>query len=285
LILSLEDRRACIDENNIQLSISRQCELLGLARSSRYYKPVAVDAETLTLMNAIDRKYTQLPFYGILKMTVAMKELGFNVNHKKVARLMRFMGIHAIYAEPKLSIPAQNHDIYPYLLTNVSIASANHVWSTDITYIPMLKGFMYCVAVIDWYSRYVLAWDISNTQDDDFCVSVLNEALRSGTPRIFNSDQGSQFTSATFTSRLLDAKISISMDGRGRALDNVFIERLWRSLKYEDLYLHDYSDATSLRDGMTKYFEFYNYQRYHQSLNNQTPAEVYFHRSSERSDI
>lgn len=279
--MSLGDRRSCIDVNNIQLSISRQCELLDLARSSRYYKAAVVSPETLALMNAIDRKYTELPFYGILKMTVAMKEQGFNVNHKKIARLMRSMGIHAIYAEPKLSIPGHNHDIYPYLLTNVSITSANHVWSTDITYVPMLKGFMYCVAVIDWYSRYVLAWNISNTQDDDFCLSVLNEALRSGTPRIFNSDQGSQFTSAIDTGRLLDAKISISMDGRGRALDNVFIERLWRSLKYEDLYLHDYSDATSLRDGMTKYFEFYNYQRYHQALNYQTPAEVYFHRPSE----
>jgi len=278
--LSLDDRRACIDRSNTQLSISRQCELIGLSRSSRYYKAVAVDTETLALMNAIDRKYTELPFYGILKMTIAMNEQGFKVNHKKIARLMRLMGIHAIYAEPKLSIPGYNHDIYPYLLTNVSITSANHVWSTDITYVPMLKGFMYCVAVIDWYSRYVLAWNISNTQDADFCLSVLNEALRSETPRIFNTDQGSQFTSTTFIQRLQDANISISMDGRGRALDNVFIERLWRSLKYEDLYLHNYSDATALRDGMTKYFEFYNHRRYHQALNYQTPAAVYFQRSS-----
>lgn len=275
--MSLDDRRACIDVKHTQLSISRQCELIGLSRSSCYYKAVAVDTETLALMNAIDRKYTELPFYGILKMTVAMNEQGFNVNHKKIARLMRFMGIHAIYAEPKLSIPGHNHVIYPYLLTNVSITSANHVWSTDITYVPMLKGFMYCVAVIDWYSRYVLAWNISNTQDSDFCLSVLDEALRSQTPRIFNTDQGSQFTSTSFTQRLQDANISISMDGRGRALDNVFIERLWRSLKYEDLYLHNYSDATALRDGMTKYFEFYNHQRYHQALNYRTPAEVYFH--------
>jgi putative transposase len=278
--LSLDERRACIDGSNAQLSISRQCDLMGLSRSSRYYKAVAVDTETLALMNAIDRTYTELPFYGILKMTIAMNEQGFKVNHKKIARLMRLMGIHAIYAEPKLSIPGYNHDIYPYLLTNVSITSANHVWSTDITYVPMLKGFMYCVAVIDWYSRYVLAWNISNTQDADFCLSVLNEALRSETPRIFNTDQGSQFTSTTFIQRLQDANISISMDGRGRALDNVFIERLWRSLKYEDLYLHNYSDATALRDGMTKYFEFYNHRRYHQALNYQTPAAVYFQRSS-----
>ena len=278
--MSLDDRRACIDRSNTQLSISRQCELIGLSRSSRYYKAVAVDTETLALMNAIDRKYTELPFYGILKMTIAMNEQGFKVNHKKIARLMRLMGIHAIYAEPKLSIPGYNHDIYPYLLTNVSITSANHVWSSDITYVPMLKGFMYCVAVIDWYSRYVLAWNISNTQDADFCLSVLNEALRSETPRIFNTDQGSQFTSTIFTQRLQDANISISMDGRGRALDNVFIERLWRSLKYEDLYLHNYLDATALRDGMTKYFEFYNHRRYHQALNYQTPAAVYFQRAS-----
>ena len=278
--MSLDERRACIDGSNAQLSISRQCDLMGLSRSSRYYKAVAVDTETLALMNAIDRTYTELPFYGILKMTIAMNEQGFKVNHKKIARLMRLMGIHAIYAEPKLSIPGYNHDIYPYLLTNVSITSANHVWSSDITYVPMLKGFMYCVAVIDWYSRYVLAWNISNTQDADFCLSVLNEALRSETPRIFNTDQGSQFTSTTFIQRLQDANISISMDGRGRALDNVFIERLWRSLKYEDLYLHNYSDATALRDGMTKYFEFYNHRRYHQALNYQTPAAVYFQRSS-----
>jgi putative transposase len=232
-------------------------------------------------MNAIDRQYTELPFYGILKMTLAMNDQGFKVNHKKIARLMRLMGIHAIYAEPKLSIPGHNHKIYPYLLTNVLITSANHVWSTDITYVPMVRGFMYCVAVIDWYSRYVLAWDISNTQDADFCVGVLDEALRFETPKIFNSDQGSQFTSTIFTQRLLDASISISMDGRGRALDNVFIERLWRSLKYEDIYLHNYLDATALRDGMTKYFEFYNHRRYHQALNYRTPADVYFHRSSE----
>jgi putative transposase len=280
--MSLDDRRICIDGNNNQLSISRQCELIGLSRSSRYYKAVAVDKETLALMNAIDRKYTELPFYGILKMTVAMNEQGFNVNHKKIARLMRLMGIHAIYAEPKLSISDHNHHIYPYLLTDVSIISANHVWSTDITYVPMHKGFMYCVAVIDWYSRYVIAWNISNTQDANFCLSVLNEALRFETPKIFNTDQGSQFTSTLFTQRLQDAKIGISMDGRGRALDNVFIERLWRSLKYEDLYLHNYSDTTALRDGMTKYFEFYNHRRYHQALNYKTPAEVYFHGLSEQ---
>lgn len=282
-MLSLGDRRACIDQNNDLLSISRQCELIGLPRSSRYYKAVPVDTMTLALMNAIDRKYTELPFYGILKMTVAMNEQGFSVNHKKIARLMRLMGIHAIYAEPKLSIPGCNHEIYPYLLTNVAITSANHVWSTDITYIPMLKGFMYCVAVIDWYSRYVLAWNISNTQDADFCVSVLNEALLTETPKIFNTDQGSQFTSTSFTERLQASRISISMDGRGRALDNVFIERLWRSLKYEDLYLHDYSNTSALRNGMTKYFEFYNHRRYHQALNYQTPAEVYFNRPYERS--
>ena len=280
--MSLNDRRACIDINNDQLSISCQCNLLGIAHSSQYYRPVAVNTETLALMNAIDRKYTELPFYGILKMTVAMNKQGFKVNHKKIARLMRLMGIHAIYAEPKLSIPGQNHIIYPYLLTNVSITSADHVWSTDITYIPMLKGFMYCVAVIDWYSRYVLAWNISNTQDADFCISVLNEALRFGTPRIFNTDQGSQFTSDLFTQRLLESNISISMDGRGRALDNVFIERLWRSLKYEDLYLHNYPDTPALRDGMTKYLEFYNHRRYHQALNYRTPADVYFHRHSEQ---
>lgn len=278
-MLSLDERRAHVDADNVQLSISRQCHLLGLARSSRYYTPVAIDRVTLALMKAIDRQYTALPFFGIRKMTVAMNEQGFGVNHKRIARLMGMMGIHAIYPAPKLSIPGVNHKIYPYLLTNVTIAAANHVWSTDITYIPMHRGFMYCVAVIDWFSRYVLAWDISNTQDADFCLGVLNEALRCETPEIFNTDQGAQFTSEIFTKRLLDSHIAISMDGRGRALDNVFIERLWRSLKYEDLYLHDYPDAVALREGMTKYFAFYNHQRYHQTLNYQTPAEVYFRRS------
>jgi putative transposase len=250
--------------------------LLGISRSSWYYEPVAVNEETLRLMNAMDRQYMRTPFYRAPKMTKAMQEQGFTVNHKKVERLMREMGIHAIYAGPRTSIPAKNHTIYPYLLRDVSIAAPNHVWSTDLTYIPMQHGFMYCVAVIDWFSRYVLSWDISNTQDSEFCVDVLAEALKRGRPEIFNTDQGSQFTSDKFINRLLDANIRISMDGRGRALDNVFVERLWRSLKYEDVYLHNYPTPYALRDGLSSYFDFYNNERYHESLDYQTPAEVYF---------
>jgi putative transposase len=243
-----------------------------------------MDDETLALMNAIDRQYTKTPFYGIRKMTVAMNGSGFRVNHKRIARVMQLMGIHAIYSEPKLSIPGQNHTIYPYLLTNVLITSVNQVWSTDITYIPMMRGFMYCVAVIDWYSRYVLSWGISNTQDAEFCVNVLDKALQVHRPEIFNTDQGSQFTSHKFTDRLNDAKIRISMDGRGRVLDNIFIERLWRSMKYEDVYLHNYSDPTALLNGLENYFHFYNHQRYHQALQYSTPAEIYFSGLAVKSD-
>jgi len=276
MILPLQERRELVNPSYAALSIRRQCALLSLTRASWYYTPVAVDEETLTLMNAIDRQHTKTPFYGIRKMTVAMNEHGFRVNHKKIARLMQLMGIHAIYTEPKLSIPGENHKIYPYLLTDVSIAIVNQVWSTDITYIPMMRGFMYCVAVIDWYSRYVLSWGISNTQDAEFCVNVLDKALQVDKPDIFNTDQGSQFTSDKFTQRLNDAKIRISMDGRGRVLDNIFIECLWRSMKYENVYLHNYSDPKALHGGLENYFHFNNYERYHQALQYLIPAEIYF---------
>jgi putative transposase len=242
-----------------------------------YYVPVPVDPGTLALMAAIDREYTAHPFFGIRKVTVAMNELDFLVNHKRIARLMHLMGIQAVYPGPKTSLPAQNHKVYPYLLRGLRINEPNHVWSTDLTYIPMASGFMYLVAVIDWFSRYVLAWEISNTQDADFCVRVLKKALRRGTPKIFNTDQGAQFTSETFLQPLLDAKIAVSMDGRGRALDNVFVERLWRSVKYEDVYLHNYETALALLAGLGTYFEFYNNRRSHESLGYRKPAEVYHH--------
>lgn len=226
-------------------------------------------------MKAIDREYTAHPFFGIRKITLAMREEGFAVNHKKVARLMRQMGIQAIYAGPKTSNPAPNHKIYPYLLRGVEITQPDQVWSSDMTYIPMQSGFMYLVAVIDWFSRFVLSWGASNTQDADFCASVLKRALRKGKPEIFNTDQGSQFTSEVFTKPLLDEKIAISMDGRGRALDNVFIERLWRSVKYEDVYLRNYETVPELISGLNVYFQFYNHERYHQSLGGVTPASVY----------
>ena len=276
--MSLGARRRCVDFEDERLTILRQCHLLGLARSNLYYTPVPADRATLTLMHAIDREYTARPFFGVRRITVAMREHGFEINHKRIARLMRLMGIQAVYPGPKLSNPAPNHTIYPYLLRNVSITEPNHVWSSDITYIPMERGFMYCAAVIDWFSRYVLAWDVSNTQDAGFCASVLAKSLRRGTPTIFNTDQGSQFTSEVFLKHLLEADIKISMDGRGRALDNVFIERLWRSLKYEDVYLHHYGDPLALREGVGAYFRFYNRERCHQSLNYRTPADLYFER-------
>ena len=277
---SIAERRVMIDPGHLVLSLREQCRLLSLPRASWYYTAVPADAETMVLMQAIDRQYTKTPFYGIRKMTLAMREQGMQVNHKRISRLMHVMGIHAIYAEPKLSIPGQNHRIYPYLLKDISITAPNQVWSTDITYLPMTRGFMYCVAVIDWYSRYVLAWDISNTQDASFCVKVLEKALQVNHPVIFNTDQGSQFTSEQFTQRLMEANVLISMDGRGRALDNVFIERLWRSLKYEDVYIHNYSQPCALHDGLEKYFDFYNHQRYHQALEYHTPADIYFSNSS-----
>ena len=257
------------------LSITHQCELLGVARSSLYYSPVPVDPLTLALMKAIDREYTAHPFYGGRKILLAMRDQGYPVNHKRISRLMRQMGIQAIYAAPKTSIPAQDHKIYPYLLKGVNITQPDQVWSTDLTYIPMESGFMYLVAVIDWFSRFVLSWGVSNTQDADFCVSVLKRALRRGKPGIFNSDQGSQFTSDIFTEPLRDGDIAISMDSRGRALDNVFIERLWRSVKYENVYLNNYVTVQELIAGLSKYFRFYNFDRYHQSLGNMTPAGLY----------
>jgi len=257
------------------LSITHQCELLGVARSTLYYSPVPVDALTLALMKAIDREYTAHPFFGARRILCAMRDLGFAVNHKRISRLMHLMGIQAIYAAPKTSIPAPNHKIYPYLLTGVTITRPDQVWSSDLTYIPMESGFMYLVAVIDWFTRFVLSWGVSNTRDADFCASVLKRALRRGTPGIFNTDQGSEFTSDVFTEPLLTAKIAISMDGRGRALDNVFIERLWRSVKYEDIYLHNYVTVKELLAGLSKYFRFYNFDRHHQSLDNMTPAGLY----------
>lgn len=280
-MLSLDQRRSFIDEFHEELSVRAQCDLFGVQRSSVYYVPVMLNAETLSVMKLIDRVYTDSPFYGIRKITHELRSMGMLVNHKRIGRLMNLMGIQAIVPKPNLSVSCPENKVFPYLLRNLVIASPNHVWSTDITYIPMRSGFMYCVAVIDWYSRYVLAWDISNTQDASFCVRVLDSALQIARPEIFNTDQGSQFTSDIFINCLSESNIRISMDGRGRAIDNVFIERLWRSLKYEDIYIHDYEDPRSLREGMNKYFNFYNHKRPHQSLGYATPAHTYLGRSSE----
>ncbi len=226
-------------------------------------------------MRQIDGQYTQRPFYGSRRMTTWLRKLGYEINRKRVQRLMRKMGLEAIFPRPRTSQPHPQHRIYPYLLRGLTIDRPNQVWSTDITYVPMPQGFMYLAAVMDWFSRYVLSWRISNTLEADFCIDALDEALTIGKPDIFNSDQGAQFTSPRFTSRLEGEGIRISMDGRGRALDNVFVERLWRSVKYEDLYLKSYETVPRLHRGLTDYFRFYNQERPHQGLDNQVPADLY----------
>ena len=226
-------------------------------------------------MELIDKQFMETPFYGRRKMTIWLQSQGYQVNRKRVARLMKVMGVEAIYPKPKTSLPSKEHKIYPYLLRGLEIERPDLVWSTDITYIPVAGGYMYLVAVMDWYSRYVLSWQLSNTMDTQFCIDALEMALAFGKPQIFNSDQGAQFTSAAFTSVLEDAEIQISMDGRGRYLDNIFIERLWRSLKYEDIYLWRYETVPELLIGLERYFDFYNNRRFHQALGYLTPAQLY----------
>jgi putative transposase len=257
------------------LSVRRQCELLGLSRSSLYYGPAGESAEDLRLMRLIDEQYTARPFYGSRRMTAWLAGRGEEVNRKRVQRLMRVMGLEAIYPKPRTSTAGKGHRIYPYLLRGVTIGRADQVWSTDITYVPMATGFMYLAAVIDWYSRYVIAWRLSNTLDGSFCTEMLEEALRTGKPEVFNTDQGVQFTAESFTGRLEGAGVAVSMDGRGRALDNVFVERLWRSVKYEDIYIRGYEAVPELHRGLGRYFAFYNDERPHQSLGYRTPATVY----------
>ena len=257
------------------MSVRRQCELLELSRSSLYYQPGGGTAEELRLMRKIDEQYTACPFYGSRRMTVWLTDQGEEVNRKRVQRLMRIMGLEAIYPKPRLSLAGKGHRIYPYLLRGVTVERADQVWSTDITYVPMRTGFMYLAAVIDWFSRYVVTWRLSNTLDGSFCLEMLDEALRSGKPEVFNTDQGVQFTAEAFTGRLERAGVAVSMDGRGRALDNVFVERLWRSVKYEDIYIRGYESVPELYQGLGQYFTFYNQERLHQSLGYQTPAAVY----------
>jgi putative transposase len=264
-----------IDVGHPQLSVRRQCELLGLSRSSLYYEAAPESAENLRLMRLLDAEYTAHPFYGSRRLTEWLTKQGEDVNRKRVQRLLRLMGLVAIYPKPKLSAAGVGHRIYPYLLRNVRIERANQVWSTDITYVPLQSGFMYLAAIIDWYSRYVLAWRLSNTLDGSFCLDMLEEALSRGRPEVFNTDQGVQFTSQAWTGRVESAGVAVSMDGRGRCLDNVFVERLWRSVKYEDIYLHGYEGVPQLRTGLGRYFPFYNEERPHQSLDYQTPGEVY----------
>jgi putative transposase len=264
-----------IEPAHSQLSIARQCDLLGIARSSWYYQPRGETAANLALMRLLDEQYTRMPFYGVERMTAWLRQQGYVVNPKRVRRLLRLMGLEALYPKPRLSLPSEQERRYPYLLRGRAIIAVNDVWSTDITYVRMRHGFLYLVAVLDWYSRYVLAWELSNTLDTRFCLQALEGALRHGQPRIFNTDQGAQFTSAIYTGRLEQAGIQISWDGRGRALDNVFVERLWRSVKWEEVYLHDYQTVADALSGLDRYFRFYNQERPHQALAYRTPAQVY----------
>ena len=266
-----------LDSINRQPSLSRQCELLGLSRSAAYYKPRPVKAEDLELMRLIDEQYMKTPAYGSRSMRNYLNRLGHRINRKRVQRLMRLMGIEAIYPKPHTSRPHPQHSVYPYLLRGMTINHPNQVWAADITYIPLRRGFMYLVAVMDWHSRKVLSWRISNTLDADFCVEALQDALsRYGAPEIFNTDQGAQFTSTDFTRVLKDHGVSISMDGRGRCQDNIFIERLWWTTKYHYLYLRSFDGGADLRKGLSWWFKFYNHERSHQNLDNKTPDEAYY---------
>jgi len=265
-----------VEPEHATLSIRRQCQLLGLSRATYYYTPAQESAENLALMRRIDAQYLKTPFYGYPRMTAYLRDAGYRINPKRIARLMQVMGLQALMPRPRTTRAEPGHKVYPYLLRGLSIERPNQVWSTDITYVPMHRGFMYLVAVMDWYSRYVLAWELSNTLDGQFCLAVLEQALTCGMPEIFNTDQGVQFTAQAFTARLEQAQIRVSMDGRGRALDNVFIERLWRTVKYEEVYLHDYATVADLEQSLERYFQFYNQERPHQSLNYATPVKVHY---------
>jgi len=270
-----------IEPEHPALSVRRQCELLDLARSGLYYEPRGESQKNLQLMRLIDEAYTRWPFYGVEKMTRWLRRQKHAVNPKRIRRLMRLMGLEAIYAKPHLSAPGKAHKRYPYLLRNVVVDRSDHVWSADITYLRLRGGFLYLVAVMDWHSRYVLSWKLSRSLENDFCVKALKEALARGRPGIFNTDQGVQFTSEAFTSVLEERGVAISMDGRGRAFDNIFSERLWRTVKYEEVYLKDYADEEEARRELGRYFRFYNRERLHQSLDYHTPAEVYEGRTGE----
>jgi len=273
-----------IEAEHPVLSVRRQCDLLGLARSGLYYEPQGESPENLALMRLLDEAYTAWPFYGVRKITAHLAREGQAVNVKRVRRLMRLMGLEAIYPRKRLSVPGEGHKRYPYLLRGVEIVRPDQVWSADITYLRLRRGFLYLAAILDWYSRYVLSWTLSSSLDAAFCVWALEEALARGRPEVFNTDQGVQFTSEGFTGILESRGIAISMDGRGRVFDNIFSERLWRTVKYEEVYLKDYADPREAREGLRAYFRFYNEQRPHQTLDYRTPAEVYEGRAGGERD-
>ena len=273
--MSPAQRREMVDREHPSLSLVRQCALLGVSRSSVYYRPRAASQEDLSLMGEIDRQYLETPFYGSRRMKAWLEWRGVRVSRKRVQRLMRAMGLRAIYRRPSTSRRSPEHPVYPYLSRNVRITRPNQVWAADITHLPMARGFLYLVAVMDWHSRYVVAWRLSNTLEAGFCAEALEEALGKGQPEVFNTDQGSQFTSLEFTQVLQDRGVRISMDGKGRYQDNIFVERLWRTVKYEEVYLKAYASVLEAQKGLEDYFRFYNRLRPHQALDYRTPAEVF----------
>jgi len=275
-MINLEERKNMIEPASSVLSISTQCEMLSVSKSSFYYVPVGESDENLAIMRELDEQYFSTPFYGALRLTAILILSGYKVNIKRVRRLMKLVNWQTIYREPRTTISDKTHYKFPYLLKGLKIEKCNQVWAMDITYIPMKKGFMYLTAIIDLHSRYVVQWSLSNSMSADWCTEVLKGAIKNnGSPEIFNTDQGSQFTSDLFINELIGNGIKISMDGKGRALDNIFIERLWRSVKYENVYLNVYENGLSLWEGLEKYFQFYNHIRIHQSLDYQTPHQIY----------
>jgi putative transposase len=269
-------KRAEVKKETTMMSVVQQCGLLGLSRSTFYYQPVGENAYNLALMRLIDEQFTKRPFYGVPRMTESLRAMGHNINPKRVRRLMRVMGLEAIYPKPRLSANGPDHKVYPYLLKGVTVDRPDQAWATDITYVRLTHGFVYLVVIMDWHSRYVVAWELSTTLDTGFCLEALRKALRISRPEIFNTDQGPQFTNVEFTGHLENEGIKVSMDGRGRIYDNIFVERLWRSVKYEEVYLHDYQTVPAARSHLSAYFEFYNTERPHEALGYRTPHEVYF---------
>ena len=282
--MSRERRREMVDRQHPALSTLRQCALLDISRSSLYYRRNGTSPEDLAVMKAIDQQFLVTPFYGSRRMTVWLSRQGYSLSRKRVQRLMRSMGLTAVYRRPRTSQPGPGHKVYPYLLGGMEITRPNRVWAADITYIPMVRGFLYLVAIMDWHSRYVVAWSLSNTLDANFCVEALEEALSKGKPEVFNTDQGSQFTSDGFTGLLASHGVRISMDGKGRYMDNIFVERLWRTVKYEEVYLKAYSSGRAAKAGLDAYFRFYNTERPHQALGYRTPAEVFNEDSAPSED-